>query len=506
MKPTPAFLPLLLFPLLYAAWYFFQPATIGSIEAEGYFTWTEDYWLKRLSEPGGLTAICAGYLSQYYRWLEAGIALQVAQTGIVFWLCRSFLRAKGGTEGAPVLPATVFALFQSAYPSPGETLPVVGICAALAIYAQVRQAAVRRWILAACPLLLVFFLPAGWILFLYLLLLIADGKAIVREMKLYPFLAGTGIAAILPCAWSRFAAYLPAGERFFPETVGDPLARLLWMAGIALALVAGLHPLARKRWTATAIPVVSCLILLGAFAFSPEMKKREKRTQVMQYAVASQWDSLLGALPSPAEATDPAVRPFLLLALSEKGLMPDNLERLGADSPDCFRFPNPATREERLLNALFYASLDIYNEAIHQIFEIALQSPDGMNFQSLRLLADYFLKAGNVPVAEKYLTLLEHTSCHGSWTARRRDFIRQQGDNLGGTPDESPVDVFIGSYPFLQEVSLLLSLHPEHVRLEEYYLSALLLNGEPERFRDVFNHLPYQKQVKKIPEAYRRHL
>ncbi|MGM9758805.1 MAG: DUF6057 family protein [Parabacteroides sp.] len=213
------------------------------------------------------------------------------------------------------------------------------------------------------------------------------------------------------------------------------------------------------------------MLLLVCFS-SPTARQRERRIAFEQAATAQDWNWILGHAVDGEIRQDPLLQKYLLLALAEQNRLQPNLSRLSGLTAESFCYTPPKTAEERYFNALLYRSLGIYNEYVHQLFEVGIQSPDGVTFGTLRLCVDGYLKMGNARLAEKYLTLLDRATCHGSWvTSRKRLLAALQADPVE-TPERSPHDLFVGSYPFRQELELLLNDNPEN-RVALHYLEAL---------------------------------
>ncbi|MDD7723408.1 MAG: DUF6057 family protein, partial [bacterium] len=112
------------------------------------------------------------------------------------------------------------------------------------------------------------------------------------------------------------------------------------------------------------------------------------------------------------------------------------------------------------------------NEYVHQLFEAGMLLPQGTSCGTLRLLAEGYLKMGDAHLAAKYLSILEKTTCHTRWVASRRALLSSLSTHPIDTPDRSPRDLYIGSYPLAYELDLLLQDNPAN-KLAKIYLEAL---------------------------------
>ncbi|MDF9830135.1 DUF6057 family protein [Parabacteroides sp. PF5-6] len=226
-----------------------------------------------------------------------------------------------------------------------------------------------------------------------------------------------------------------------------------------------------------ALPYVYALLILFTvilvFVFCPSTRQREKLIGIEQAAIASQWNYVLNRITPEEALYNPNLQRYVLLALSEQGRLADHLFKLNPASEECFYFYRATTPPARLFNSLFYKNLGIYNESVHQLFEMAIQTRNGMTFQCLRQLIDSYLKMGNVALADKYLTILQHATCHKRWVENRGKLLQALRQSPIDTPVKSRNDIFIGAYPFLKEMALLLEENPENLKIQTYYQSAL---------------------------------
>lgn len=223
---------------------------------------------------------------------------------------------------------------------------------------------------------------------------------------------------------------------------------------------------------------LSAAIILSAFALfalSPSAHNREKRIAVKQAATATAWNAVLRYITPDEALYDPMLQRYALLAFAGMDKLAENLPKFRLSSPDSFYFYLPSTPDERYFNALFYRSLGLYNEYVHQLSEVAIQYADGMTFGCLRQIADGYLKMGNDRLAKKYLTLLGRSTCHAGWVRSRLALLDALKEKPVDTPEKSYFDIFIGSYPFLHEMELLLKENPHNSRVKMYFDAASAL-------------------------------
>lgn len=258
-----------------------------------------------------------------------------------------------------------------------------------------------------------------------------------------------------------------------------------------------------RKWLQLFFSVGIVLLTVTLFISDKKAGKEEKLYAVENAAFVSDWNGVL-SLISPADARqDSLLMRYCLLALSEKDMLTEHISDLDLSSPDCFYFYRTSEPATQYFNSLFYAGLGLYNESIHQLFEATTDLKSGVCFRSLRSLTDWFLKIGNAPLARKYLTILEQSSCHQHWIDKRKVLLSALEDNPVQTPDRSLTDIFIGAYTFIPEMGRLLNEDPMNKKKTDYLLCALLLTGDLERFRDILKHSIYSDSQYPLPAIYR---
>ena len=250
-----------------------------------------------------------------------------------------------------------------------------------------------------------------------------------------------------------------------------------------------------RRWMRLNLPVrvlgitnpkvrtgLSVLIVLLAFVFfvvSPSAHKREKRIAVKQAATATAWNYVLYQITPDGASHDSILRRYALLALAGQDQLVENLSKFHLSSPNDFYYYLPSLPEERYFNALFYRMLGLYNEYVHQLFETGIQYSGGMTFGCLRQITDGYLKMGNVRLARKYLIVLSRSTCHGDWVKARLALLEALEENPIEIPEKSYMDIFIGSYPLLHEMELLLAENPDNAKAKMYYDAARSITPAP---------------------------
>lgn len=224
---------------------------------------------------------------------------------------------------------------------------------------------------------------------------------------------------------------------------------------------------------------LSVVIILSAFtlfALSPSAHHREKIIAVKQAATATAWNAVLHYVTPNEALHDPMLKRYALLAFAGKDKLLENLPKFRLSSSNDFYFYLPSTSNERYFNALFYRSLGLYNEYVHQLFEVAMQNQGGMTFGCLRQITDGYLRMGNSRLAKKFLTLLNRSTCHAEWVRSRLILLDALKEKPMDIPEKSYFDIFIGAYPLRHEMELLLKENPHNARAKMYFDAASCLS------------------------------
>ncbi len=240
----------------------------------------------------------------------------------------------------------------------------------------------------------------------------------------------------------------------------------------------------RNRWFALAISLVSVVTAMFLLLNDNSLgRKIEGLARLEYYAENQQWDNILKTVSTEEAKKDEHKRKYVLLALSEKGILPDYAFRYGLSSQDDFTFLKV---EEPLclnFNVLFYKSLGMYNYQIYQLYQQSVQSLPGMSFDSVRELADAYLKLKDYDLAKKYIDILSHSTCHKSWVAERLPVLESIKDAdteyvVNGSP------FFLMS--FLPDISSMYDRHADDPKFAHFMLCAILSEKNGEIFYNVF--------------------
>lgn len=228
---------------------------------------------------------------------------------------------------------------------------------------------------------------------------------------------------------------------------------------------------------------------------------QEQLCQIDYLANQNEWGKILDII-SPKDAQKDALKlRYALLALSETGQLADHMFKYGISDYSQFLFYGNEDPFERSFNALFYRSLNMPNEIIHQSFQQSLTSPLGFNFKSLRLLTDTYLNNGNYKLASKNIEILKHSSLHDKWIKQRLPIL----DSLKVATSEQSVEnspAFVGN--FLETITSLVNQDFTNKKIIDLCLCGALTTKNIEYFYQSFEVIApiYYAKGERIPRYY----
>lgn len=203
-------------------------------------------------------------------------------------------------------------------------------------------------------------------------------------------------------------------------------------------------------------------------------KVHEEQVSLQYLGENHKWHEILNTVSVADARSDDLKRKYVLLALSEKGLLKDNAFKYGLTSSEDFIFYESINPLCLNYNALFYQCNGIYNAAIHQLYQQGVQSHFGVNFSTLRRLADIYIELKDYTLAKKYVDILEHSTCNGKWARERLEkleSIRDAEPVYVADPEKATITAFT------QTMTSMLQMYPDDRKYAEILLCCLLADG-----------------------------
>ena len=264
-------------------------------------------------------------------------------------------------------------------------------------------------------------------------------------------------------------------------------------AGIALVVrIVGL-------WKNISLPIpkflrsvfVSMLVLSASLIFTvtlfsvegPLSNQHEEVARLEYYAENQQWDKILETVSRQQAIKNEYLRKYVLLALSETGRLPEYALSYGLSTADDFVFHDVQEPFCLNFNVMFYKHLGLYNYAIYQIYQQAVQSLPGLSFDSVRSLIDIYLELKDYELAKKYMDILSYSTCHGKWLEERKpklEAIRNE------EPAYSEIQPRFTLMSFLTDMSSMVDRYPYDKKYADYLLCGVLSEKDGNTFYNVF--------------------
>ncbi len=270
---------------------------------------------------------------------------------------------------------------------------------------------------------------------------------------------------------------------------------LVWcLAAIAAAVVSVCltrrtdgYVIVRGFWRRAVIVPLLLLAACAAVSLSiRENRVRERVHRTERLAENRDWDRILEIVRPEVSAEDPVRRRYALLAMAEKGMLAENFLRYGVKGSEDFFFAGSRDVVGCNFNALLARSLGLENETIHQSFQLNSLSPLGYSFRSMRRITDAFLRDGNIPLAEKYMRILLHSTCHRSWVESRVGSIIDLMQNPVERDSDNILTCATNDEPLLMDMACLYDARPDNRMCADILLCGLLASRQMDRFALLF--------------------
>lgn len=239
------------------------------------------------------------------------------------------------------------------------------------------------------------------------------------------------------------------------------------------------HPIVRM-----VVPVlslsVSVYFLIG---FDKGYRNQELFGQLEYLGERKQWDEILQVVSPQDAQKNQLLRTYALLSLAETSRLPDYMLRYGITNSNEFLFFNREVPFCRNFNSLFYRSVELPNEVVHQCYQLGNQSFFGISFTELKRLIDTYLEVGDYPLAKKYMEVLSHSTFQTDW-------IKERLPRLEAIKGTSPHYTMIGKAftvdTFLETMSSVYDRSPDNRMYADLLLCGILADKNGKKFYQVF--------------------
>lgn len=480
------------------------PHLLARQEANDFFQWSVPFFHEQLGHAPGLTSWLSAYLYQYFRWPLLG-ALFIATLALLtaMLVCRILKRK------CPMPVSTVFGL---AVPlallvvSPFDLrvfLFAFFFFAFLYAGLSINSLKGRVAYMLIISVLGCFFVT--WPMVVLLITILTLQACLGRRIHGHLLLGAVvcvGVSVVMVEFMKDKIAFIPFGQRYFYSPVSAMSAWLFYALFVVAVLPLFLHVQVKRRvteWAVTGVGVLMVGVCLALMLKNQENNYAERTYRYVSMAESRQWEQLLASIPQEDVYKDRIAMAYALMAEVQLGTLPEHLFQYPIGNPEDLLFRYGMSAFECTFNHQFYENLGIYDEAYRQAFEYGVMCPAGTSFWAIRKQVDDAMQAGDWKVAQKYLDILDASSFHSQWVAKRRKALENHTD----FEEEKPLvsERFINFYSFSSEMIHQLRARPTHRKLLDYALCALLLERKVDKWAVTMQEFPFYRD-KFLPRAY----
>ena len=251
--------------------------------------------------------------------------------------------------------------------------------------------------------------------------------------------------------------------------------------------------------------IIAILLCTSAFTvWNGEQNRRyEELTSLEYHADHHEWDKILEEVSRTDAIRNDYKRRYILLALSEKGMLADHAFTYGLSGSGDFIFSDVKDPLQQNFNMAFFSRLGLANPVVYHAYQQSLQSVIGLTSRSLRYLADTYLEIGDYGLAKKYMDILDRSGCNRRWLESRKPLLEsiRNSEPAYNTDGEK--------FPwgqFLQDMKNLSERHPQNRKYADYMLCSLLADRHGFEFYDAFQKLAPVLYSERIPAIYQQAL
>lgn len=439
------------------------PYTYITMEGDNYWVFTWDFWHLKLATLPAISNWLGDYLMQFYASVYIGVCIQTLVLGLVAVLAHVVLKKefhKNWIYWLGLLPSVILG-FYCTFSLSFQIQWIFFFCLIL-IYQYIRSYKGRIIFSLLC-------VPAGFFLLttpMLALLLLAHALLAFKSYgakKCAYWVLPLILLAITPRMYSQQVAFIPFEERYTEwGSYFDPLT-------------------SKNNHDGEFVKKCACLANEG------------------------HWEDLLYRehVRSDAQRGNGTALRYALLAECALGTLPENLLDYPINEEGLFLYPHESGVVYSQFNRLFYLNLGIYDEAFHHAQEYSLLMANGNSFSSLRQQIDYSIEEGEWEIAEKFLEVLSHSSCHKDFIKEKRAALENAKKNFTKKISLRG-DNFVGGYPFPVEMLRLARYYkdsPNKKKMVDYAICAYILRGDINSFMIAVNAFDYYKG-KELPRAY----
>ena len=469
-----------------------------------------------LFKVGGLSAVLAGFLTQFFVFRFAGALITGALIGFGAWNLWKAVKAPGWLLPLCFLPfvSEAVALADQFYSYQGFISMVLLVLALRWYLPYCEGRPLRTRIIAGTLLTLALFLLAGpaaslLAICIFVWTLLKDIRHWYAGLIPAAAVAVLGFAFFLSGVTDNFSrTFFAAG--YFDELVYPRFfINLSWFLLPAVLLAAALL---RKAEVRPFIPAAVLTLLVAGFGFfgfrSVYDPLQYQLLKELHFAARGDWKAIYD---DPAGRNDNYLFINLRnLAKSHLGLLPDRLfdsPQNGVRSVMAASTGNNQNPDMASIMAWVYMRMGDVAAAQNAAFDASVGYKWGNPYMT-RMLVQTNLVFGSWDVAEKYICALEKTLFHARWAKGQRRFLRNDAA-VAADPLLSrcrgciPAENHLVAGP-ASDLKYILEAAPADSAALGYYQSILLLEGRLDEIKDYVEaaYAPGEAIPPRLEEAY----
>lgn len=474
------------------------PESLRLNEGNAYFLFTREYFLSKLGLTPVLTSWMEDFLYQFYRWPIVGAIIQSIILGATALFCMAVLKAmKRETmiEMAILLPIALFSFFTF---NLGLEIEAMFFMFLLYVFVKIPKVW-GRILLALLTATLGFGLMNHPIQILLLVCMTLLERFHFHTKYYWGLLFCIALALLVPQFYNQKLCFIPYGERFFYlRGVND--FKYIYVGSYLLTLILVMIPFRRLNVLRFSFVTLLSLVSVFLIARKDSFHYYERCYRYIALTDKKDWNGLMKELRKDGLGNAIRMR-YALLAESAQGTLGENLFSYSINNPEDFLYRKDRNSFPLTFNRQFYATLGIYDEAMHQTMEYSLLGTNGNCFSSMRDMIDYCIEEADFAVARKYLSIMDKSLFHHQFVRDRLAKIVELEKK--GIKPETPLrkDDFVGGYPFNSEMVRQAQEFPDKQGYIDYLLCGLLLQKKLSFFQIIIHSLPYYKQHP-LPKAF----
>jgi hypothetical protein len=519
------------FAALFIFFAFFYNNHLHFEEETQLFLLTGDFFVSKITLPGGFSGYAGGFLTQFYYWSLAGPLIIAMLLFGIQQLTLGILKSINDNPSffpLSFLPALngLFILCDEFYPLSG----IIGILLALLagrFYTRIRKSA-TRFILGIFIIMAVYWLAGGSYLMLLGVILAFEvinalkvsrrnkisGDPVFKMLKIWQMLVYIIVAAGIPLLVRQYLILQPLGLSYITEFYYDmrtvvPKAIPLFFA-LPTLLMALVYILPSGEKIYKIAFFVQIPLLICVWYFGQKLWANFNAEQIMTYDYLvreNRWNDVIKFADKKPPRNNLSLA-MLNLSLAKTNKLGDRLFIYEQNGFDGLFLSFAKEYVAPMMGSEIYYQLGLVNASQEYSFESTETTPHlGKSVRAIERLAETNLINGQYEVSRKYLKLLQKTLFYRKWAKETEQFLYAE-NKINNHPEWGEKRKLMMDQDFFFKVqnmepvlNMMMRKNPGNNLAFQYLMAFYLLNKD---LRSFMNRLPAMDALKykKIPVSY----